>query len=77
MVEGKAAAAYEFYAYDNEKTRGAVRLFLAKETGLPLRLEMGDPNAGGGMQMNYGELSTPVNIEVPACMPVILGLLRS
>jgi hypothetical protein len=63
-----AAAAYEFYAYENEKTQGAVRLFVANDTGLPLRLEMGDPNAGGGIAMNYGELSTPVNIEVPACM---------
>ncbi|HXP15974.1 MAG TPA: hypothetical protein VN868_02650 [Terriglobales bacterium] len=45
-----------------------MRLFVANDTGLPLRLEMGDPNAGGGIAMNYGELSTPVNIEVPACM---------
>jgi hypothetical protein len=29
---------------------------------------MGDPNAGGGLQMNYGELTAPVNIEIPACM---------
>jgi len=68
IVDGKAAAAYEFYAYDNEKTQGTARLFVAKDTGLPLRLEMGDANAGGALQMNYSELSTPANIEVPACM---------
>ena len=66
-VDGKAADGYEFYAYD-EKTQGTVHLYMAKDTGLPLRIEMGDPNSGGGVQMNYSELSTPVNIEIPACM---------
>jgi len=28
---------------------------------------MGDPTVGG-IQMNYSELTTPVNIEIPACM---------
>jgi hypothetical protein len=68
MVDGRAATAYEFYAYDNEKTQGMVHLYVAKDSGLPLRIEMGDPSAGGGMQMNYGELTSPVNIEIPACM---------
>jgi hypothetical protein len=67
-VDGRIADGYEFYAYDNEKTQGTVHLFVAKHTGLPLRIEMGDPNAGGGLQMNYGELTAPVNIEIPACM---------
>jgi hypothetical protein len=67
-VDGRMADGYEFYAYDNEKTQGTVHLYVAKDTGLPLRIEMGDPSSGGGVQMNYGELNTPVNIEIPACM---------
>jgi hypothetical protein len=43
VVNGQAAAAYEFYAYDNEKTQGAIHLLVAKDSGLPLRLEMGNP----------------------------------
>ena len=68
IVDGRAAAAYEFYAYDNQKTQGTVRLLVAKDTGLPLRIDMGDPNAGGGMKMEYSELSSPVQIEIPSCM---------
>ena len=43
VVNGQAAAAYEFYAYDNEKTQGAIHLLVAQDSGLPLRLEMGNP----------------------------------
>jgi hypothetical protein len=68
IVDGRAAAAYEFYAYDNAKTQGTVRLLVAKDTGLPMRIEMGDPNTTGAMQMVYSELSSPVQIEVPSCM---------
>ena len=43
-------------------------LLVAKDTGLPLRIEMVDPNGAGGIQMNYGPLTGPANIEIPACM---------
>ena len=69
-LDGRMADGYEFYAYDNDKTQGAVHLFVTRDTGLPLRMEMGDPTVGG-IQMNYSELTeltTPVNIEIPACM---------
>jgi len=66
-VNGAVADGYEFYSYDNQKTQGTVHLFVAKDTGLPLRIEMADPNSGG-IQMNYSELTSPVNIEIPACM---------
>jgi hypothetical protein len=42
-VDGRIADGYEFYAYDNEKTQGTVHLFVAKDTGLPLRIEMAIP----------------------------------
>jgi hypothetical protein len=67
-VNGTMADGYEFYSYDNEKTQGTVHLFVARDTGLPLRIELVDPNGAGGIQMNYGPLTGPANIEVPACM---------
>jgi len=67
-VNGAMADGYEFYSYDNEKTQGTVHLFVAKDTGLPLRIEMSDPNSGNGVQMNYSQLTGPANIEIPACM---------
>ncbi len=68
VVNGQAAAAYEFYAYDNEKTQGTIHLLVAKNTGLPLRLKMGNPQAGQTMKMDYSELRQPVSIEIPPCM---------
>jgi hypothetical protein len=67
-VNGAMADGYEFYSYDNAKTQGTVHLFVAKDTGLPLRIELVDPNGAGGIQMNYGPLIGQPNIEIPACM---------
>jgi len=67
-VNGAIADGYEFYSYDNQKTQGTVHLFVARDTGLPLRLELADPGGAGGIQMNYGPLTGSVSIEVPACM---------
>jgi hypothetical protein len=67
-VNGVMADGYEFYSYDNQKTQGTVHLLVAKDTGLPLRIELVDPNGAGGVQMNYGPLTGPANIETPACM---------
>jgi len=67
-VNGARADGYEFYSYDNEKTQGTVHLFVSKDTGMPLRIEMSDPNSGNGIQMNYSQLTGPASIEIPACM---------
>jgi hypothetical protein len=67
-VNGAMADGYEFYSYDNQKTQGTVHLFVAKDSGLPLRIELVDPNGAGGVQMNYGPLTGPANIEIPPCM---------
>ena len=67
-VNGTMADGYEFYAYDNEKTQGTVHLLVAKDTGLPLRIEMAAPNSAGGIQMNYSQLTGPATIEIPACL---------
>ncbi|MGC2184718.1 MAG: hypothetical protein WA637_15685 [Terriglobales bacterium] len=67
-VSGTMADGYEFYDYENAKTQGTIRLFVAKDTGLPLRIEMADSSGVGGIQMNYVPLTDPANIEIPACM---------
>jgi hypothetical protein len=67
-VEGKAASAYEFYAYDSERTQGTVHMLIAKDTGLPLRLSLSDPQSRGAIQMDYAELDREVQIEIPPCM---------
>jgi hypothetical protein len=67
-VDGTMADGYEFYSYDNEKTQGTVHLLVAKDTGLPLRLELIDPRGAGGIQMNYTLLATPPAIETPPCL---------
>ncbi len=67
-VNGTMADGYEFYDHENEKTQGTVHLLVAKDTGLPLRIEMSDRSSPGSIQMNYGPLTGPANIEIPACM---------
>ncbi len=69
-VNGAMADEYEFYSYDNPKTQGTVHLCVAKDSGLPMRIEMVDSGGAGGIQMNYSQLTVPANIEVPACMSV-------
>jgi hypothetical protein len=43
-------------------------LYVAKETGLPMRIGMTDPQARGGMQMDYFGFNQGGDIEVPACL---------
>ena len=66
-INGVAVTKYEFYAHSNGKTNGPVRLSVAKDTGLPARLEMSDPGTQNSMTMDY-DTTTPVNIEIPDCM---------
>ncbi len=66
-VEGKSATAYEFYVRDSEKFQGPVHLLVAKDSGLPLRIEMTDPQGRGSMHMDYS-FDKIGDIEIPACM---------
>lgn len=62
------AAAYEFFVNENGKSQGPVRLFVAKDSGLPLRIEMTDPQGHGSVHMDYTDFSKTVQIEVPDCL---------
>ena len=66
-VEGKPATAYEFFVRDGDKLQGPVRLLVTKDSGLPLRMEMTDPQGRGSMHMDYS-YDNIADIEMPACM---------
>jgi len=66
-VNGTPTSAYEFYARDGDKLRGPVRFYVAKDSGLPLRLAMTDPEGHGSMNLDYDYGSVP-DIEVPDCL---------
>ena len=62
------AAAYEFFVNENGKSQGPVRLLVAKDTGLPLRLDMNDPEGRGSMHMDYLDFGKTAQIEIPDCL---------
>jgi len=66
-VGGTSATAYEFYVRDGDRFQGPVRLLVAKDTGLPLRIEITDPQGHGSIHMDYS-FDKINDIEVPACM---------
>jgi hypothetical protein len=67
-VDGVAVTSYEFYVKANGKFQGPVQLHITKDSGLPMRLLMSDPRAGGGMQMDYFGFNQAGDIEVPGCL---------
>jgi hypothetical protein len=67
-VEGTPATAYEFYTREQGRLQGPVRMYIAKGSGLPLRIEMTDPQGHGSVHMDYVDIGRPVDIEVPACL---------
>jgi hypothetical protein len=68
QIDGTPHAAYEFYVRGNQnRLQGPVHLYVAKDTGLPRRIEMTDPQGHGSMQMNY-DYSTLPEIEIPECL---------
>lgn len=67
-VDGVPHTAYEFYVRDSQnRLQGPVLLYVAKDSGLPKRIEMTDPQGHGSMQMNY-DYGTLPEIEIPECL---------
>jgi hypothetical protein len=66
-VGSRSATAYEFYVREGDRFLGPVRLLVAKDTGLPLRIEITDPQGHSSIHMDYSFDKIP-DIEVPACM---------
>ena len=66
-VEGKSASGYEFYIHNGDRFQGPIRLLIAKDSGLPLRIEMSDPRMNGSMHIDY-DFNPTREIEIPACL---------
>lgn len=67
-IDGAPYAGYEFNVRDSQdRLQGPVRLYVAKDTGLPKRIDMTDPQGRGSMQMIY-EYGTVPEIEIPECL---------
>jgi len=62
------AAAYEFFVNENGKSQGPVRLLIAKDSGLPLRIDMNDPEGRGSVHMDYVDFGKTAHIEIPECL---------
>lgn len=67
-LDGVAVTAYEFFVRQDGKYYGPMQLFVAKDSGLPARIAMNDPQARGGMQMDYFGFNQGGDIEIPACL---------
>ena len=64
-MNGTPADGYEFYDHENEKTQGTVHLFVAKDTGFPLRIEMVDPRGAGVLHLTYAPIPGPAHPAHP------------
>ncbi len=64
---GRSATAYEFYVRDGDRFQGPLHVLVAKDTGLPLRMDMADPQGLGSMHMDYS-FDGITDIEIPSCM---------
>jgi len=66
-IEGTAVTGYEFYVQQNGRPQGPVQMFVAKDSGLPMRIGMSDPRGQGGMTMDYFGFNQGGDFEIPAC----------
>jgi len=68
-LDGVAATGYEFFVHQDGRFQGPLQMYVAKETGLPLRIAMSDPRGGGGsMHMDYYGFNQGGDFEIPACL---------
>jgi len=66
-IGGTPASGYDFYVRENGNAQGPVHLAVAKDSGLPLRIGMTDPQGHGSMQMDYAYTASE-KIEIPECL---------
>ena len=63
-----AVTSYEFYVHEGGQFHGPMQMYVAKDSGLPVRLGMNDPRMQGSMQMDYFGFNDGGDLEVPACL---------
>jgi len=67
-LEGVSVTGYEFFVNEGGRFHGPVQLFVAKDSGLPMRIGMSEARAGGSMRMDYFGFNQGGDFEVPACL---------
>jgi hypothetical protein len=67
-INDMAVTNYEFYVRDGGQFHGPMQMAIAKGSGLPVRIGMSDPRAGGSMQMDYFGFNQGGDFEVPDCL---------
>ena len=67
-LDGVSVTAYEFYVRQGGKFQGPLQMYIAKDSGLPMRIGMNDARSGGGMQMDYFGFNEGGDFEIPACL---------
>ncbi len=68
-MDGTPVSAYEFYVKEKDQFHGPMHMYVGKESGLPMRIEMLDPQMrGASMKMDYFDFDKGGEIEVPACL---------
>lgn len=68
-LDGVSVTAYAFYVQDKDQFHGPMKMFVAKDSGLPVRIEMTDARMrGASMKMDYYDFDKGGDFEVPACL---------
>ena len=67
-LNGAAVTAYEFFVRENGKFNGPMQMLVAKDSGLPVRISVSDPQGRGGMHMDYYGFNQNGEIEIPSCL---------
>jgi len=67
-INNVAVTSYEFYVRDGGQFHGPMQMYVAKDSGLPVRMGMSDPRMNGSMQMDYFGFNESGDFEVPACL---------
>ena len=67
-INNIAVTSYEFYVRDGKQFHGPMQMYIAKDSGLPVRMGMSDPRMQGSMQMDYFGFGQGGDFEVPPCL---------
>jgi hypothetical protein len=67
-IDGVAVRTYEFYVHEGDRYHGPVRMHVVRDSGLPLRIEITDPQGRGTVKMDYSGFNESVQFDAPACL---------
>lgn len=67
-LDGVQVTTFEFYVHENGQFHGPLRMLVAKDSGLPARIEMTEPRMHAAMHIDYFDYGKGGDFEVPACL---------